>query len=708
MPRPSLSDRVNVHPARQRRFEWSLCAARFGDPKKRANAGKEMDAPTGLLEDLLRSPVDAIVTIDGAGRILFFNPGAEKIFGYARAEVEGKSLDVLLPEQFHASHRRHIRAFEQSGASAREMGARQDVYGRRKNGETFRANASIYRHASDKGVAFTAVLRDASASPLFGEVADHLRLALAAAGIGFFAYDHERGKLEVSPTWRAIFGVEDLTIDSERFMQLIDPADRAELAANIARVQDPSTKGAVAVEHRIMRPDGAVRWVAATAQTQFIEEGGVRRPRHTIGVVRDVTERKQAQDVLASANERLEASVAERTRELRAEMKRRDDMQAAVAEAQRLEAIGRLTGGVAHDTNNMLTVIGGNLEMLEDALAKHQSVKYLREAQAAVQRMTQLNRRLLTVARRRKLDARVLDLNDQVKSMGEMLRSVLGETITLTTTLHADLWKVSLDAGELDNALLNLAINARDAMPRGGRLHISTKNVEIDEEAARGEADLAPGKYVSISVTDSGNGIPAEILPRVFEPFFTTKAQGKGTGLGLATVHGFTKQSGGHVAIYSEPGRGTTVNIYFPRHDGAAVSAGDGQQPARGPANGGGETILVVEDDAQVRAITCARLERLGYRALEAANGPSALALLERGERVDLVFSDIAMPGGMSGFDLMGALEARAAHIPVVLTSGFDLDAVRNGERQFSAKVLQKPYSQHDLVRAVRAALARE
>lgn len=668
-----------------------------------------MDAPTGLLDDLLRSPVDAIMTIDDAGRIVFLNPGAEQVFGYTRAEAEGQSLDLLLPERFHADHKNHVRAFDKSGASAREMGARQEVYGRRKNGEEFSANVSIYRHASEKGVAFTAVVRDASAHPWFREAAaDHLRLALAAAGIGFFEYDHELGKLQVSPTWREIFGVEEQVIDSEDFLQFIHPEDRADVAASITRVHDPATEGAVASEHRVLRRDGAVRWVTVTAQTQFTDVGGARRPHRTIGVVRDITERKHAQDVLAASHQELETRVSERTSALRAEMERRESMQAALAEAQRLEVIGRLTGGFAHDTNNMLTVVGGNLEMLEDALGpEHPALKYLREAQAGVERMTQLNRRLLTVARRRKLAARVLDINKQVATMSEMLRRILGETITLTTTLHADLWEARLDASELDNALLNLAINSRDAMPRGGRLHVSTKNAEIDEEATGGETDLAPGKYVVISVTDSGEGIAPEILPRLFEPFFTTKAQGKGTGLGLATVHGFTKQSGGNVTIYSELGRGTTVNVYFPRHDGAEGGASEDGRPSKDVASGNGETILVVEDDAQVRAVTCARLQRLGYRVLEAPDGPSALALLESGEHVDLVFSDIVMPGGMSGFDLMGALEARAPHLPVLLTSGFDLDAERSGERQFSAKVLQKPCSQHDLAEAVRTALAR-
>jgi PAS domain S-box-containing protein len=404
----------------------------------------------------------------------------------------------------------------------------------------------------------------------------------------------------------------------------------------------------------------------------------------------------------------LEARVAERTAALRGEMARREDMQATLAEAQRLEAIGKLTGGVAHDANNMLSVIGGNLEMLEDAIGSLEpGLTYLREAQAAVERMTQLNRRLLTVARRRKLEPRILDLNQQVAGMSEMLRRVLGETITLTTTLSTDIWKVALDAGELDAALLNLAINARDAMPRGGRLHISTKNVEIDEAAALGESDLTSGAYVGISVSDSGEGIPPEIVPRVFEPFFTTKGQGKGTGLGLATVHGFTKQSGGHVTIYSELGRGTTVTIYFPRHVGDGDASGQVQPSPRDVASGSGEVVLVVEDDMQVRTITCARLRRLGYRAIEAPDGPTALALLQRGEHVDVVFSDIIMSGGMTGFDLMSALEKVAPSVPVMLTSGFDLDAVRNGERQFSAKVLQKPYSQQDLAKALKAALGR-
>lgn len=641
---------------------------------------------------------DAIICVNEDQGITLFNGGAERVFGYTASEAIGQSLKLLLPLRTAEAHRGYVGEFAASADQSRRMGERSAVWARRKDGSEFQAEVSISKHAMPDGLTFTAVLRDIServrADGLLQEKEQRLRLALAAGHMGTFQIDERDGAAQLDAAALELLGLSAAKLVSDLFRNL-HPDDIATIQA--LQAAGRTRGGEVHAEFRVLRPDGSVSWLSAHAHFE-LDEGG--KTHRTTGVLADVTERKQVE-------EQLESRVAERTRELQAEMKRREEMQAALAEAQRLEAIGKLVGGVAHDSNNLLTVIGGNLEMLEEALGpEHAGLKFLREAQSAVERKATLNRRLLTVAGRRKLEARVLGINDQVKTMSEMLRRVLGEPITLATTLHADLWKVKLDASELDNALLNLAINARDAMPRGGRLHISTKNVAIDEDATRGESDLAPGRYVSISVTDSGEGIAPEILPRVFEPFFTTKAQGKGTGLGLATVHGFTKQSGGHVTIYSEPGRGTTVNIYFPRHEGAEAAEGEQRSRQMEAANGRGETILVVEDDAQVRAITSARLERLNYRVLEAPDGPSALALLQRGERVDLVFSDIAMPGGMSGFDLMGALEQRAPELPVLLTSGFDLDAVRDGERQFSAKVVQKPYSQHDLALAVRAALA--
>ena len=411
-------------------------------------------------------------------------------------------------------------------------------------------------------------------------------------------------------------------------------------------------------------------------------------------ILRDASERRQIED-------QLEQRVAERTRQLRDEMRRHQDSQAAVARLQRMESLSALTGGIAHDFNNLLTVISGNLELIGMDLEDPRSRTYLDEALRAVEIGARLNQRLMTFAKQRKLTPVPINLNEQVIGVRELLRRSLGETITLTTELADELWTIKADPSEVENALLNLAVNARDAMPAGGKLTVSTGNVTIGTgEHADG---LTPGDYVALSVADTGTGIPPEILSRVFDPFFTTKEPGKGTGLGLATIYGFVKQSGGHVQIDSAAGTGTTVKIYLPRVSGHTAAQ---QLPAfsDGDLAGGQRTILVVEDNAEVRRVTIERIEALGYRALACANGKEAIEHLEKNETVDLIFSDIVMPGGMSGVDLAHICKRRWPEKRVLLTSGYSaLEA--SGEAPQGLKILDKPYNQKTLAAALSAAL---
>lgn len=379
--------------------------------------------------------------------------------------------------------------------------------------------------------------------------------------------------------------------------------------------------------------------------------------------------------------------------------------QSMVVQAQRMEALGQLTGGIAHDSNNLLTVITGNLEMLEEELAGHPGIKYLREAQEAAQMGARLNQRLLTFARRRRLEPQVVNLNDQVLAMSELLRRTIGETIKLTTVLAHDLGATRVDPSEVESAVLNLAINARDAMPQGGNLRIETTNMTVDADISRIEKGLQPGAYVRLSVSDTGCGMPPEIVARVFEPFFTTKPPGKGTGLGLATIFGFVKQSNGHVGVYSEVGHGTTIHLYLPRllAGGALSAAGAAGDPL---PLAQGETILVVEDNPQVRTLTVERLRRLGYRVRDAENGPTALALLDAGQTAHLVFSDVVMPGGLSGFDLARSIVERTPGQRILLTSGFAEDMARGNDRSLADQhILRKPYSLAELASAIRRAL---
>jgi signal transduction histidine kinase/CheY-like chemotaxis protein len=421
------------------------------------------------------------------------------------------------------------------------------------------------------------------------------------------------------------------------------------------------------------------------------------------------------------ATRQFVASLRERTSELEAEIKRRRETEATLQQAQKMEAVGQLTGGIAHDFNNLLTVVMGNLDTLKRRLSGTKPEKPQQDfeagllrnvemAQHASRSAAKLTHRLLAFARRQPLEPVRTDCNRLVSEMSEMLRRTLGETIHFETVLGGGLWPTFADPSQLESALLNLAVNAQHAMPAGGHLTIETANAYLDEAYASRFDELEPGQYVQISVADSGTGIPPEILDRVFEPFFTTKATGSGSGLGLAMVHGFAKQSGGHVRIYSEVGHGTTVKMYFPRFtEGAAVAANPGGidpaaaeiEPARAE-----ETILVVEDNEGVREYACSVLQELGYIVREAADGGEALAIVESGARIDLLFTDVVLPGGMSGRQLSDSVVEMRPGLPVLFTTGYTRNAiVHHGRLDPGVNLLGKPYTQQDLARKLRQLL---
>ena len=440
----------------------------------------------------------------------------------------------------------------------------------------------------------------------------------------------------------------------------------------------------------------------AEASISKVESGG--KVISTV-VLRDVTERRKFEALMAQSNAELEARVAERTKELHDELVRRDQMQAALVKAQRLEAVGQLTGGVAHDFNNLLTVITGNHELLQSHLTEPKSLELLRRAHEAADMAARLTSRLLTFARRRRLEPVNLQLNDLVLNMSELLMRTLGEPISLKTVLAEGLWPTRVDPSEVENAVLNLAINARDAMPDGGRMVIQTENASIDPAAARSETGQKPGDFVRVSVTDTGIGMPPDILARAFEPFFTTKEGGRGTGLGLSTIYGFAQQSGGFAQIYSEVGEGTTVNIYLPRADVEASTIPE-KTSCEVLFSEHGETILVVEDSEAVRENAMQRLEGLGYAVQEASSGAEAIAMLEQSAKVALVFSDVVMTGGVSGFDLARWIDQYRPDVRILLTSGFSAEALEDragGDR--AIRILRKPYNRHDLSIAMRQAL---
>lgn len=377
-------------------------------------------------------------------------------------------------------------------------------------------------------------------------------------------------------------------------------------------------------------------------------------------------------------------------------------------QAHKMEAVGQLTGGIAHDFNNLLTVVSGNLEMIERRLTDDRARALLREAQGAAEDGAKLTAQLLAFGRKQPLNAKLADVGQLVSRFSDLLRRALGETIELRTIVSGAPGAALVDASQLQNALLNLALNARDAMPRGGRLTVEVSAAKLDADYASMYPEVRTGSYVLISVTDTGAGMPAEVRQRAFEPFFTTKGVGAGTGLGLSMVYGFTKQSGGHVQIYSEVGQGTSVRLFLPAASMVApqaepVSADDHLPPSGLP--GGSETILVVEDDARVRRVAVARLEDMTYRVLQAETAAEALAVLGAHPEVALLFTDIVMPGGMSGDEL--AREARKLRpgLKIIMTSGFAEPSVAVRELAAEASWLKKPYSAMDLAVRIRELL---
>ena len=406
----------------------------------------------------------------------------------------------------------------------------------------------------------------------------------------------------------------------------------------------------------------------------------------------------------------------QRTEALAEETRVRKDAQAILAQTQKMESIGQLAGGIAHDFNNLMTVVIGNLDSAERRLARGGPAdassigRPIAAAMQGARRAASLTQRLLAFSRQQVLSPQQVDLNRLVASLSEMLTRTVGETIAVETILGSGLWPTFVDVSQLENAIVNLVVNARDAMPHGGRITIETANASLDEAYCRQFGDVAPGQYALLSVSDTGTGISPENLTKVFEPFFTTKSASMRTGLGLAMIYGFVKQSKGHVRIYSEVGHGTTAKIYLPRMTGAprieSAPAASSTESARVPAADSGEVVLMVEDDEDVLNSTVVLLRELGYAVLTARNGAEALAQLKGGKRVDILFTDVVLPQGMNG--RMVAVEALALRpaLPVLFTTGYARNAiVHNGQLDPDVQFLAKPYTLEELAQKLRAAL---
>jgi signal transduction histidine kinase len=524
------------------------------------------------------------------------------------------------------------------------------------------------------------------------ESVEILALAEQIGRIGVIDWQVEAGTVRLSPSARAMYGLTEFDGRYDSWIATVHREDQIRLRATIQNALAAKQRE-FELDFRIVRPnDNELRWILARRLVFYDERG---KPVRVVGVSVDVTDQKRATAQLHAFTETLEAAVKDRTRQLEAENEARRKTEELLRQSQKMEAIGQLTGGVAHDFNNMLAVIISGTSLLERRLAKGEDVKRLIDGISdAAHRAAGLTHRLLAFSRQLPLAPTAIDANQMVKSISELLRQTLGEATVLETVLAGGLWKTHADASQLENAILNLAINARDAMPDGGRVTIETLNCYLDDDYVSNYPDVVAGQYVMIAVSDEGTGMSAEIMERAIDPFFTTKAVGKGTGLGLSQVYGFVKQSKGHLKLYSEIGHGTAVKIYLPRYygseqpiDAAAVLRQSERTAARS------EVILVVEDEDRIREVTTEALRELGYTVFDAASAKQALLILDSCPEVGLLFTDIVMPD-MNGRRLAEAALKLRPNLKVLYTTGYTRNAVvHNGVLDPGVNFIAKPFT---------------
>ncbi len=661
---------------------------------------------------IIDTAVDAIAVIDEHGIVQSFNGAAEKIFLYPADEVVGRNVSMLMPEPDHSQHDRYIANYRTTG-QAKIIGVGREVRGRRRDGSIFPLDLSIAEWRADGRRYFTGIMRDVTERKLAEaqrQTDEAKYRAIIDTAVDAIAVIDEHGVVQsFNRAAEKIFLYAADEVVGRNVSMLMPEPDLSRHDQYLADYRSTGQAKIIGVGREVQgrRRDGSI-FPLDLSIAEWRAEGR----RYFTGIMRDATERKLGEEALRRLTETLEQRVIERTRALELANQRLTEQmeslrraQAALQQAQKMEAVGQLTGGIAHDFNNLLTAIAGNLDLISEATKGEQSLQPLIDtAQRAAERGTRLTAQLLAFSRQQALRPEVVDLNVLVQEFRLLVARAVGEAVEIDFRPDPVLWPSLVDPAQLQSAVLNLAVNARDAMPGGGILVIETRNIRIGEaEAAMAEA--SPGQHVMLAVSDAGMGMATETVARAFEPFFTTKEIGKGTGLGLSQVYGFARQSGGYATIESVLGHGTTVRVYLPRSEIAIPATIVKSPQAERP--GSGETILVVEDDPNVLDTVVNMLGSLGYRTIVAANGREALAILERGGTIDLLFTDIVMPGGINGFDLAREAGRQYPSLKVLLTTGYaavhrDPEMVPTTE----FAILDKPFLRVDLAAKIHEVLA--
>ena len=670
-----LEDRVHARTAELEQANARL-QQEIADRERAERAKAEGDA---MFRAVFETSTDALLVIDADTIVYYANPAVEVIFGYPVEEVIGADLSKLQPPHLRAPHRAALQRYIETGERHLNWRA-TEIAGLHRDGHEIQIEIS-FNHLKLAGRdLFVGFVRDITErkqreAERVAHMQENMRLsaAVAATKSGVVITDETqpgRPIVYVNPAFSAITGYSlEEALGTSRFLRGpdTDPAALKAIEEAIAEGRDLS------IDILYYRKNGEPFWSQLSLSPIFDAD---HRVTHYVWVQNDVTESRLLEDKLR--------------------------------QSQKMDTIGQLTGGVAHDFNNLLAVIIGNLELLaEKDIDANDERNLLQPALRAALSGAELTGRLLAFSRRQPLKPVTLDLNETVTQLKPLLRRTLGETIDLQILPHPDIAHCYADASQLENALLNLVINARDAMPKGGRIVVEMENASLDERYAAANVDVTAGDYVLISVSDDGIGMDADTCKRAFEPFFTTKDVGKSTGLGLSMVYGFVKQSGGHVAIYSEPGHGTTVKLFLPRASAGGAPSSSEETAGGAPLVPLGGIVVIVEDQPDVRQIARRQFEDIGFMVLEAGTAKEAMEVFARHAKVDLLFTDIMLPGGMLGPELAAELRRQRPDLKILFASGYSEKlAMRPGGIAPDEHLLSKPYRKKELEQMVRRIMA--